>query len=48
MGDDREIADVGDGSRGHAAQITPASVCGKVKAVIPGRRISGEPGIHIR
>jgi hypothetical protein len=29
MGDDREIADVLDGGRGHGAQITPASVCGK-------------------
>jgi hypothetical protein len=29
MGDDREIADVLYGGRGHAAQITPASVCGK-------------------
>ena len=29
MGDDREIADVFDGRRGHAAQITPASPSGK-------------------
>ena len=29
MGDDREIADVFDGGRGHAAQITPAYRSGK-------------------
>jgi hypothetical protein len=29
VGDDREVADVLDGGRGHAAQITPASVGGK-------------------
>ena len=29
MGDDREIADVGDGGRRHARQITPASDSGK-------------------
>ena len=37
MGDDREIADIGDGSFGHAAQITPACQSGKPASSAPAK-----------
>jgi hypothetical protein len=50
MGDDREIADVLDGRRGHAAQITPAPRSGKRSScradTTPSPRVRGEGGVR--